>query len=90
MNPEQQTVASWVINAVQLGVMGLVAFFAKNAFTDFKETLQAVAAKVDELGATVAKGDGDRRVSEAKHEALEKRVEKLERLVEELSEGVAR
>ena len=90
MNPDQQTVASWVVNAVQLGVMGLVAFFAKNAFTDFKVTLEAVAGKVDALGATVSKADGDRRVSEAKHEALEKRVEKLERLVEELSEGIAR
>lgn len=87
MNPEQTTITGYVVALVLTGITGTLAFLVRNAFSKFETTLEGVATKIDALGASVAKADGDRRVSEAKHEALEKRVEKLERLIEDLSEG---
>jgi cob(I)alamin adenosyltransferase len=90
VNPEHQTLTGWVVAVVLMAITGTLAFLIRHSFTKFESTLELVSKKIDELGASVAKADGDRRVSDAKHEALEKRVEKLERLVEELSEGIAR
>lgn len=87
MNPELTT---WVVNLVLATVIGLVGFFARNAFGNVETALKAMSEKLDGISSSVARGEGDRRVTDTRLEALALRVEKLERHVEELSEGVAR
>lgn len=74
---------TWVVNLVLAAVIGLVGFFARNAFGNVETTLKLLGEKIDGLGVSVARGDGDRRVTDTKLEALALRVEKLERAVGE-------
>ncbi|MDX2014177.1 MAG: hypothetical protein SFW67_28520 [Myxococcaceae bacterium] len=67
-----------------------MGFLARNAFVKVETTLESLGAKIDTLGANVARADGDRRVLEAKYEAIAVRLDKLERELRDLSEGVAR
>lgn len=80
MTPDMTT---WVVNLVLAGVIGLVGFFARNAFGNVETTLKLLGEKIDGLGASVARGDGDRRVTDANLKALELRVERLERAIGE-------
>lgn len=41
-----QTLDSWVVAAVAAGVLGVLAFLARNAFVGFTDALKDVASKV--------------------------------------------
>lgn len=84
MTPDMTT---WAVNLVLAGVIGLVGFFARNAFGNVESALKAMSEKLDGISSSVARGEGDRRVTDTKLEALVLRVEKLERLLEDLAEG---
>lgn len=90
MNPETTTITGYVVAVVLTGITGTLAFLVRNAFGKFEATLDGVSKKLDELSANVARHDGDRRVTDAVVKALEHRIEKLERQLEDLSEGIAR
>lgn len=87
MNPEQTTITGYVVAVVLTAITGTLAFLVRNAFSKFETTLDGVSKKLDELSASVARHDGDRRVTDANLRALEHRIEKLERQIEDLSEG---
>lgn len=90
MNPPDATLTTYVVMAVATGVIGALSFLVRNAFSKVETTLETIGGKLDGLKADMAKGDGDRRVIEARLEALTSRFEKLEREMRDLSEGVAR
>lgn len=84
------SLTGWVVAAVAAGILGTLAFLVRHSFSKFETTLEGVGKKLEELSATVARSDGDRRVAEVRFEGLQQRVEKLERELRELSEGIAR
>lgn len=84
------SLTGWVVQLVQLAVVGLVGFFARHAFAKVETTLEQLGTKIDGLGSAVARGDGDRRVLEAEMRSVRERLERVERDIRELSEGVAR
>lgn len=81
---------SWMVNIVTAGIVALVGFLAQRAFSKVETTLESLGSKIDSLGANVARADGDRRVTDANLQALAVRVDRLEREIRDLSEGVAR
>lgn len=85
-----QTMTGWVVNLVQLAVVGVLGFLVRNAFEGVAKSIEGFGKKLDEVQSTIAKADGDRRVLEQRVHTLEQSVEKLERELREVSEGIAR
>lgn len=90
MNPEQTTITGYVVALVLTGITGTLAFLVRNAFSKFETTLEGVAKKMDDLAAQQGRADGDRRVLEARFDAVSARLDKVERELRDLSEGIAR
>lgn len=88
MTPDSLTVT--VVSGVATAVVGALAFFMRQAFAKMDTTLDQVNGKLDGLTATMARGDGDRRVLEVEVRELKAQVVELKREVRELSEGMVR
>ena len=71
---------------VLTAIVSVLGFLVRNAFDSVGKGLDLLGKKLDDMSASIAKGDGDRRVLEARLISLEHRLDKLER---ECSEGRA-
>lgn len=87
----------WVVTAVMSGIMGVLAFLARNSYDGVLKTLEVMTVKIDSMALTIAKADGDKRVLEAEVAALRRDrdadralIEELRREMREMSEGVVR
>lgn len=81
---------SWAIGLVLTGVVSVLGFLARNAVASVEHGIEALNAKMDSLRASIAQGDGDRRVLEVRVAGIEREVEQLRRDVREASEGATR
>lgn len=90
MNPETMTLVGWSVAALLAGGTGALGFLVKNAFNGTTDAVKELGAKLDVMAVKMATGDGDRRVLEARLHAAEQRLDRMERELAELSEGVAR
>lgn len=85
-----QEMGPWVVGVVLAAIISVLGFLVRNAFDGIARSIESLGSKLDGLKADLAKGDGDRRVLEARVNSLELRVAELAREVREASEGVAR
>lgn len=86
----QDSLTTWVVGAVMAGVMAVLGFLVRNAFGKVETGLEGLGKKLDDMSAAFARADGDRRVLEARLEAIIARLDKVERELKELSEGGSR
>lgn len=90
MNPETTTLAQWVVVIVAGSGVTALGFLVRNAFNGTTEAVKELGTKLDAMGKDISRGDGDRRELARDVLNLEKRLDKLEAEVRDLSEGVAR
>lgn len=86
----QDSLTTWVVGAVMAGVMAVLGFLVRNAFGKVETGLESLGKKLDSMSEAMARADGDRRVIEARLEAVVARLDKVERELREVSEGVVR
>ena len=84
------SLTTWAVGAVLTALVATLGFLLRNAFGKVETTLEVVSKKLDDVQATLAKTDGDRRVLEQRVVQLEKELAELKREIRELSEGIAR
>lgn len=80
----------WVIGAVLTAGVGSLGFLLRHSFDVVTKSIEGLGSKLDGLKADLAKGDGDRRVLEARLVAVERTLEKLERILGQASDGGTR
>jgi DNA repair ATPase RecN len=99
-----QSVSTFAVGALVLGGIAALGFFVRKAFEDTTKAVADLGEKLEALAKDISKGDGDRRVlerdimahtqrldAEARRlDKLESRVERLEQLRRDDSEGVVR
>ena len=80
----EQTVANWVVQLIQLGIVGVLSFFMKRTLDQIETAISALTTKVDALKEKRGEDHTAARL-------LEQRVENLERdfaeFKRDLSEG---
>lgn len=84
------TLEVWVVGFVMTAIVGVLGFLVRNAFDAVGKGLEGLSKKLDDMSATIARGDGDRRVLESRVVTLEREMSELRREVREASEGKAR
>lgn len=89
MTPEMP-LSAWIILAVAGGGIAVLGFLVRNAFETTTKAVEALGTEVKSLRGDLSKGDGDRRVLEARVVTLERDYAELRRELRELSEGIAR
>jgi hypothetical protein len=77
----------WAVGALMAGGLAVLGFLVRNAFDGVTKGLDSLSGKLDSLKADLARGDGDRRVLEARVVVLERDVSELRRAMHEMSEG---
>ncbi len=85
-----QDMTGWVVGLVLTSIVGALAFFVRNAFGNVESGIAGLGMRLDALKDAIATGDGDRRVLEARLNAVEREMGELRREVREASEGKAR
>lgn len=85
-----QDITGWVVGFVLSSIAGVLAFLLRNALGKVETGIEGLGVRLDALKDTIAIGDGDRRVLEARVNALEREMLELRREVREASEGVVR
>lgn len=76
------TLQQWIVQAVSIGIIGTLAFLAKNSMKAILDSLSLVNTKLDELSKSFGELKGDTRVLEADIRALSKRVDALESVIQ--------
>ena len=85
-----QSVGVFAVGALVLGALGAFAYLIRNAFEGTTKAVEALGLDLKSLRTDISKADGDRRVIEAQLSALQRTVDRLERELGELSEGIAK
>lgn len=85
-----QDTTGWAVGLVLTGVISVLGFLARNAFSTVEHGIEALNGKMDSLRAALSQSDGDRRVLEVRVSGIERDVAELRRQLREASEGAAR
>ncbi len=89
-----QTLTQWVVIAVAGAILTGLGFLVRNAFEGTTSAVKELGSKLDVITAAQASAAGDHRELKARHEerfeSLISRIDKVEREVREISEGIAR
>lgn len=82
-----QTVGSWVVQIVQLALVGVLSFFMKRTLDQIESGIGALSTKVDALKDTRAVDHTHAQLLEQRLVSLEHTVSELKAELRELSEG---